>query len=122
MAFTSNTPTRPTAIALDPSVALFDIVDPFNRVFWKDMDNATALAAIQGFSSQYRVVTATGLDYGARINPEYNEGDEVLVGRRRAVVLHDTGARWGFPASTVIDVRFRDGRVYSATRSEVSAA
>ena len=54
-------------LSLSTEVESFDIVDAFNKVFWKDMDRATALESINKLGSMYRVVAATGLSYGAKV-------------------------------------------------------
>jgi hypothetical protein len=46
---------------------LFDILDPFRRVFWKDMDRSEVLNAMRGFGSMYQVVPATGMPYGTKV-------------------------------------------------------
>lgn len=66
MALTQNPQTLPVLLDLVDD-GPFDILDPFGRVFWKDMDKATALNAIRGFDTQHRVVPATGLPYGAKV-------------------------------------------------------
>lgn len=53
-------------LSLSTEVDSFDILDAFNKVFWKDMDRTTALEAINKLGSLYRVVAATGLDHGAK--------------------------------------------------------
>jgi hypothetical protein len=54
-------------LSLSAEVASFDILDAFNKVFWKDMDRATALEAIAKLGTMYRVVAATGLNYGTKV-------------------------------------------------------
>jgi len=54
-------------LSLSTEVQSFDILDAFNKVFWKDMDRTTALEAIANLGTMYRVVAATGLNYGARV-------------------------------------------------------
>lgn len=54
-------------LSLSPEVESFDILDSFNKVFWKDMDRTTALEAIAKLGTLYRVVAATGLNYGAKV-------------------------------------------------------
>jgi hypothetical protein len=54
-------------LSLSTEVASFDILDEFNRVFWKDMDRASALESVHKFGTMYRVVPATGLDHGAKV-------------------------------------------------------
>jgi hypothetical protein len=54
-------------LSLSTEVESFDIVDAFNKVFWKDMDRATALEAINKLGTMYRVVAATGLSYGSKV-------------------------------------------------------
>lgn len=54
-------------LSLSTEVESFDILDAFNKVFWKDMDRATAVEAINKLGTLYRVVAATGLGYGAKV-------------------------------------------------------
>jgi len=54
-------------LTLDSSVESFDILNEFNRVFWKDMDAATALEAVNKLGTMYRVVPATGLDHNTKV-------------------------------------------------------
>jgi hypothetical protein len=54
-------------LSLSTEVASFDILDSFNKVFWKDMDRTTALEAINKLGGMYRVVAATGLNHGAKV-------------------------------------------------------
>ena len=54
-------------LSLTTEVESFDILDAFSKVFWKDMDRATALEAINKLGAMYRVVAATGLSYGAKV-------------------------------------------------------
>jgi len=54
-------------LSLSTEAETFDILDAFNRVFWKDMDRATALAGVNKLGTMYRVVAATGLDYGVKV-------------------------------------------------------
>lgn len=53
-------------LSLSTEVESFDILDAFNRVFWKDMDRAAVLEAINKMGTMYRVVPATGLNHGAK--------------------------------------------------------
>lgn len=55
-----------TVTALDSSVERFDILDDFGRVFWRDMSAEDALRGAGMLGTLYRVVPATGLDYGAK--------------------------------------------------------
>ena len=54
-------------LSLTTEVESFDILDAFNKVFWKDMDRATALEAINKLGTMYRVVAATNLNYGTKV-------------------------------------------------------
>lgn len=54
-------------LSLPTEIKSFDILDEFNRVFWKDMDGATALEAINKLGTMYRTVPSTGLDYGTKV-------------------------------------------------------
>lgn len=54
-------------LSLSAEVESFDILDAFNRVFWKDMDRATALEAIGKLGAMYRVIAATGLGHGVKV-------------------------------------------------------
>ncbi|WP_168223493.1 hypothetical protein [Pseudarthrobacter sp. NIBRBAC000502772] len=54
-------------LSLSTEVESFDILDAFNKVFWKDMDRATALEASSKLGTMYRVVAATGLGHGAKV-------------------------------------------------------
>lgn len=56
------------AISINSTAARFDIVDDFNRIFWRDMDADTALAGVQKLGTMYRVIPATGLDYGQKVS------------------------------------------------------
>jgi len=57
-----------TVIAIDSTAERFDILDPFNRVFWRDMDAATAIDAANNLGAGwYRIVEHTGADYGDKV-------------------------------------------------------
>ena len=62
-----NPQTLPTLLDITSEATSFDLLDPFNRVFWKDMDKATAIDAANRMGPQYRVVDHTGLDYNAKV-------------------------------------------------------
>jgi hypothetical protein len=62
-----NPQTRPTVLDIESDAASFDLLDPFNRVFWKDMPKDRAIDAANQMGSQYRLIEATGLDYNAKV-------------------------------------------------------
>lgn len=54
--------------AIESDAERFDILDPFNRVFWRDMDAATAIDAVNNLGAGwYRIVEHTGADYGVKV-------------------------------------------------------
>lgn len=55
-----------TVISITSEATSFDILDEFGRVFWKDMDRETVLESVNKLGTMYRVVPATGLDYGTK--------------------------------------------------------
>lgn len=57
----------PKVLSLNSAAESFDILNEFNRVFWKGMDRASALEAINKLGVMYRVVPSTGLDYGMKV-------------------------------------------------------
>ncbi|AYD87415.1 hypothetical protein SEA_VALENTINIPUFF_109 [Microbacterium phage ValentiniPuff] len=61
-----TTPTQPRILSLDTD-GPFDLLDPFGNVFWKDMNGAAAMEASDQMGSLYRVVPATGLPYGTKV-------------------------------------------------------
>ncbi len=63
----TNRPTAPQLLDIKSEATSFDLLTPFNRVFWSDMDKATALEAALKFGSQYRVVAHTGLPHNAKV-------------------------------------------------------
>lgn len=60
-------PTRPVILRIDSDADRFDILDPFHRVFWKDMDEQSTLSAMRDLGAQYFVVPTTGRDHGERV-------------------------------------------------------
>ena len=63
----TNRPTEPQLLDIQSEATSFDLLTPFNRVFWSNMDKATVLDAARNFGSQYRVVAHTGLPHNAKI-------------------------------------------------------
>ena len=65
--FAAHRPTQPIVLGIDSDATSFDLLDPFNRVFWRDMDKATAIDAAQRLGSMYSLVEHTGLDYNEKV-------------------------------------------------------
>lgn len=57
-----------TVIAIDSTAERFDILDAFNRVFWRDMAADVAIDAVNKLGAgMYRIVEHTGADYGVKV-------------------------------------------------------
>lgn len=57
-----------TVIAIDSTAERFDIVDAFNRIFWRDMAPEVAIDAVNKLGAgMYRIVEHTGADYGVKV-------------------------------------------------------
>lgn len=54
-------------IAIESNADRFDLLDPFNRVFWRNMTAEDAIEAANRFGSLYRIVEHTGADYGVKV-------------------------------------------------------
>lgn len=52
---------------IDVPEGQYDLVDPYNRIFWVDMNREESLKCLVSFGSLYRLVPTTGLPHGTRV-------------------------------------------------------
>lgn len=53
---------------IDVPKGQYDLVDPFNRIFWVDMDREESLRCLVTFGPLYRLVPTTGLPHGSKVS------------------------------------------------------